>query len=176
MNRYLRLSLIGGLLVTAAGVSAADAPSDAKDFSRYQVIIDRSPFGQVSGAGAAAPLPNFATRFQFAGLVSSDEGPLQAILYDKDASRTYFCVEGEVIKSDNNPIDVKVVQIDPPPSAKLVLKCGVETATLQFEERAGGSAASRTPPVVPPGFKPPGSSIPMPNVTGSRRIPFRRTN
>ena len=182
MSGYRSFLLLGWLAVAMAfQLPAAELPAEssstnaAKDFNRYQIIIDRSPFGTVSAAGAAVPVPPFATRFQFVGLVSSNGSPAQAILFDKEGNRSHFCVEGEVIKSETDSTGVTVVKIETEPAAKVVLRRGLETATLHFEERP--STGVPQPPRMPSAFMPGGvqGGVPQPP-SGTRRIPFRRTN
>jgi len=142
----------------------------AQEFSRYQIVIDRSPFGPISASGAVMPEPNFAQRYQFVALVTSngDQGVVQAIIFDKEANRSFFRAQGESL--DNG---VKVERIDVEPVAKVVLKSGLETAQLVFQSRATAPAAM---PVPQPGVQP----APLPGPHGGpspvRRIPFRRGN
>jgi hypothetical protein len=173
MNIY-RVSILTGclLLLLTSRLPAEDPVGGAKDFGRYQVIVDRSPFGAVSAAGGATPVPNFATRFQFAGLISSNSGPLQAILYDKESKRTFFCMAGQKLALEGDLMEVKVEQIDPPPAAKVVLRRGLEPATLRFEEKTATPGAPQPPGGMPPGFATGGAPPPASDV---RRIPFRRT-
>ena len=88
-----------------------------------------------------------------------------AILQDKEANnRIYFKTEGETIGA------VTVVSISSSPGAKIVLKQGLETATLSLETKANVGAPAPAPAVNPtlPGQPSPG----VPNAL--RRIPFRR--
>jgi hypothetical protein len=87
-----------------------------------------------------------------------------AVLQDKEANnRIYFKTEGETIGA------VTVVSISQSPGAKVVLKQGLETATLSLETKATVGAPGPAPAVNPmPGQ--PATSVP----TGVRRIPFRR--
>jgi hypothetical protein len=138
-------------------------PESTHDFARYQIIIDRSPFGAIaSGPGPAAA---FAARFNFVGLVSSNgvQSRLQAIIQDKEGNRSYFKSEGEAIE------DIKVVKIEEKP-AKVVLQKGLESATLTFQEQ---SKVALPPPQAAPQQP---QAPPGPGVPGPRRIPFRRAN
>ncbi|MEI6085654.1 MAG: hypothetical protein WCS70_15325 [Verrucomicrobiota bacterium] len=144
----------------------------AEDFSRYQIVIDRSPFGPVTGPGPTEAAPGFSQRYQFVALVNSNggQGVLQAIIFDKEANRSYFRAQGDSL--DNN-VKVERIDLEPP---KLVLKSGLETAQLTFQARAAGPAPVA---IARPGMPPQAEAQPVPlpgqpNVI--RRIPFRRGN
>ncbi len=148
--------------------------ADTHTFSRYQIIVDRSPFGPVS-AGADIPQPNFAARFSFIGTAKLDENqPLLAIIQDKEANnRTYFKAAGETIGG------ATVVRIEKSPATKLVLKQGLEVATLTLETKTGvgAAAASAAPAAGQPTSQPPPQPGRAPATglpAGVRRIPFYR--
>jgi hypothetical protein len=163
-----------GVLVAAA-LSAAATPSaeETHGFARYQIILDRSPFGPVPGSAnpAAAAQPGFSQRLTLVGIVQSNgqDGVVQAIIDDKTGHRTYFKTEGEAID------DVKVLHIEIKPPQSVVVQRGLETATLTFPEPSATAAQ-------PPGARPPqpGSAMQSepnaPPPVGIRRIPFRRGN
>jgi hypothetical protein len=155
------------VLVLAETLVRGNEP--AHDFARYQVIVDRLPFGAMSGMGPDVAQPSFSARYTFVGTAKLDEAqPLMAIILDKEGSRTYFKSEGETIG------DATVVKIEKADKAqvKLVLKQGLEVATLMMETKASVGAAPPAPGAQPqptiPG-QPPGPPTP-----GVRRIPFRR--
>lgn len=136
--------------------------------SRYQIIIERSPFCAIPGSDKNAAQPNFSTRFTLVGVVNSNsvEQKLQAIIMDKEKNSTYFKSEGESIE------DVKILHIEPKP-AKVVIQKELETATLTYAERpnsTGPQPPAMAQPQAPPGFAP--GSPPRPG----GRIPFRRGN
>jgi hypothetical protein len=169
--------------VTTVAVLAARviaAAEEARDPDRYKVIVDRAPFC-ASAIAAAAAQPNFATRFAFVGVVSitEDDRPL-AIIQDKEQNnRIYFKAEGEMI--DNVKV-VKIEQSEQQTPSKLILRQGLEDATLSYQARAGGpqpggpimGMAQPTPGSVAPGTAAtvaPGFARTQPT---PRRIPFRR--
>ncbi|MCG3149246.1 MAG: hypothetical protein PCFJNLEI_02706 [Verrucomicrobiae bacterium] len=140
----------------------------AEDFSRYQIVIDRSPFGPVSAANTV-DVPQPLKRFQFVALVMSNgqAGVLQAIIHDQEANRSYFRAQGETL---DGGVRVERIDLDPP---KLVLKLGLETANLVFQDRPSGPAVAVVNPAQP--AQPAQAGRPnQPNVI--RRIPFRRGN
>jgi hypothetical protein len=160
------------MVATLGGVPAG-AAEPTRDFSRYQVILDRAPFGQMGASDKDIPPPPFSTRFAFVGIASEgDDQPLLAIIEEKDTKLVDFKAEGESIGT------VKVVKIEKSENGptKLVLKQDLEVATLTLEAKSGtgaaatpgGPAASGQP--AQPG-QPPGA---MPIQPGVRRIPFRR--
>ncbi len=187
----LRQALLCLLLINGAAFASAatNGSPPERDFSRYQPIIDRLPFGGAAGGALTANQPNFAGRFVLIGMVSSNfpSGKVQAILLDKTAqNKTYFRSEGEMIDG------TKVVKInDELPNRSVVLQQGLETATLTYEVRR-----TTVPRPAAFGTRPPGSPNPMagspepaegtavapdPTTTATvplpsspRRIPFRR--
>jgi hypothetical protein len=161
------LIMLGAVL--AAGVTGATTT----DFTRYQSIIDRSPFGQVQ-SNVPDAAPNWLANYVFCGLIQSNSGngAVQAIISTKDNNRWVFRAEGEIVDSD-----VVVQKIDQSQrSTKVVLKKGLETGTLAFPERTAVPMAAAPNPAMPPGVGAPppaaGGAVP-PTI---RRIPFRRGN
>jgi hypothetical protein len=135
--------------------------ADHPDFGRYQVIVDRAPFGANAGAPEAEAQPNFAARYGFIGLVKTQgAGPLLAMVQDKERNKNYFLAEGETIPNES----VKVLHIERSPS-KLVLQQGLETATLAYLPTGSAPPMTTAPP------QPPGPAAPP---VGRRRIPFMR--
>lgn len=157
-------------ITVAVSPLRAGAAEPTRDFSRYQIILDRAPFGQM-GASDNAPQPSFSTRFTFVGLASEDGQPLLAIIQENDTKHIDFKAEGESIGP------VKVVKIEKTENGptKLVLKQDLEVATLMLEAKPGSGAgpAPGQPALSRPA--PPGQpQMPMPIQPGIRRIPFRR--
>ena len=159
------LAAVSSVLSTGQTQQAADTHS----FSRYQVIVDRSPFGTPS-AGADAPQAPFATRFNFIGTAQlSDSEPLLAIVQDKEANnRIYFKSAGQAIGP------VTVVSVEKWPAAKLVLKQGLETATLTLETKPGAGKPAMSMGGGRPSFPSPAQPRGPAVSPGPRRIPFFR--
>lgn len=158
-------------LVAAAAVMVAMVPDarakETYEFSRYQVILDRGPFGPVTATEAAGATPGFASQLQLVGFVYSNSVLPQVIIQDKQANnRWYFRAEGELVN------EATVVSIDIA-ARKVVLQKGLEKATLAVEERPNTPAPTPAAQVQPPGA-PPGAQFPT--APGARRIPFRRSN
>lgn len=155
----------------ALGGGPSGATDSTHDFSRYQVILDRAPFGQMGASADNAPPPSFSTRFTFVGVASEgDDKPLLAIIQENDTKHVDFKAEGESIGR------VMVVKIERPETgpSKLVLKQDLEVATLTLDAKAGsGAAAGKAPTSGQPG-SPGQPQTPVPIQPGVRRIPFRR--
>jgi hypothetical protein len=158
--------------VTAGlGGVAAGAVEPTRDFSRYQIILDRAPFGQMGASADNAPQPSFSTRFTFVGTASEgDDQPLLAIIQENDTKHVDFKAEGESIGT------VKVVKIEKSENGptKLVLKQDLEVATLVLDAKPGTGAAPAGPSAPGQPAQPGLPGIPMPIQPGTRRIPFRR--
>ena len=162
---------MNGLVIALVILSTAVA-DESQDFGRYQIIIDRSPFGHVTASGMSGSTPGFAQRFQLVGIVTSTGLPTtpQAVLFDKEANRSWFKSEGEMI--DGN-IRVVKIQDSFTNKAKVMLQCGLETATLTFAEHPNMPVTTTPPTGQPP--QPTSGSIPERQpIIG--RIPLRRSN
>ena len=150
-------------LFLAGGVGAAEP-----GLGPYQVIVDKAPFGAVAAAGPSA-LPSALARYAFVGLVQSANGQLQAIIQDKQTKQCSFKAEGEMLD------DVKVQKIEEAlPGRRLVLRRGLETGTLSYEQPRAGAPGPAAPVTL-------GTMVPLPATTDGamltnmpRRIPFRR--
>ncbi len=170
IQRLLRNTAIVCALAGGQVYAAVQATDELHDFSRYQVIIDRLPFGAMSTADNA-PQPPFSARFTFVGTVKEDETkPLLAIIFDKQENLPLFKAEGEMIG------DISVVKIEMADKAptKLTLKQGLEVATLFMETKTSIGAAPPAPAIQPQPAVPGLPVAPVPVQPGVRRIPFRR--
>ena len=153
--------------LVGSAICAADA---LHDFSRYQIIVDRMPFGAMSGTENVQQ-PPFSARYTFVGMAKEDDTkPLLAVIFDKEGSQTYFKAEGDTI---GDTTVVKIEKTDKGP-VKLVLKQGLEVATLLLETKTGVGAAPAAPGAQPQPAIPGVAPGPAPVQPGVRRIPFRR--
>jgi len=153
-----------GLLLAAAAWAAPTV-------DRYQVIVERSPFGKIEGSGGvlSATASNFLARFAFVGVIGSPGGAggQLAVILDKAANESHFKSPGETIG------DVVVERIEETkPKRRLLLRRGIETGALVFGE---GAPAASVPTMARPALTPappgaPGSEVPVPR----RRVPFIR--
>jgi hypothetical protein len=143
-------------------------------FERYQVIVDRSPFGAAPAAGGpVAPAPGWAEAFTFVGVVP-DPFSTNVLAIIQDRERSYLRAVGETIG------EAKVKDIVAAGRAsQLLLQRGLEVVPLRFKDPAAGGVpplpvmAAGTPgvPTVQPGGGPPAGGATVPP---RRRIPFRR--
>ncbi len=158
--------MLCAMLATLGGFPAGAADA-TRDFSRYQIILDRAPFGKMDASADNAPQPGFSTRFAFVGIASEGpDQPLLAIIEEKDTKHVDFKAEGESIGTVNV---VKIERSENGPT-KLVLKQDLEVATLVLETKPGVGAAAAPGQPAQPG-QPPRQ---MPMQPSARRIPFRR--
>lgn len=163
------------VLLLMAGLAVARAHGiETVGFDRYQVIVERSPFGTPAGGGGpAAPAPGWADAFTFVGVVP-DPGTTNVLAIIQDKERAYLRAAGEMIG------DVKVKEIVVAGRAsQLVLQRGLETAPLRFKDPAGGGvpplpAMAAGTPGVPTVQAPVVANQPSGTVPPRRRIPFRR--
>jgi hypothetical protein len=159
-----------GLLIVAGWLLLNSVWAEGQNLGPYQVIIDKAPFGAVAASGPGVT-PSAMSRYGFVGLVQSGNGQLQAIIQDKQTKQCYFKAEGEMLE------DVKVQKIEEAlPGRRLVLRRGVETGTLNYEQPRAAVPAT---PGVPSSGPVIGLSVPTPTGTTlstnmPRRIPFRR--
>jgi hypothetical protein len=172
MTSAFVLSTLLMAVAVAPGAGVSKTSTNVHNFERYKVILDRSPFSPPAGS-ADIPVPGFATRFSFIGTAQTNEtAAIEAFIQDKEANnRIYVKSEGGTISTPQGA--VSIVSIDQSPRAKLVLKQGLETATLTMETKASVGAA---PPSAPnPEANPFLPGRPTPGIpSGARRIPFRR--
>ena len=156
------------VLSMSVGGTVACAADATHDSGRYQIIVDRAPFGQMVVGGPDSQQPPFATRFTFVGTAQLDpDKPVMAIIMDKEGNHVHFKAEGDTIGN----ISVVSIEKADKGTTKLVLKQGLETATLLLEPKTAGGVA-------PPGGGQPGQPgqppTSQPNQPALRRIPFRR--
>jgi hypothetical protein len=164
-----RRAALCGLVIAVNGATAHAATDATHDFARYQVILDHAPFGAMAGPSTDTQQPPFSARFTFVGTVKlSDNEPLQAIILDKEGNHVYFKAEGE----DVGTVVVFKIDKDDKAGAKLVLKQGLEIATLVMDGKSAGTAPGPGAPAAP-GQPPPPGQPPIPG-PGVRRVPFRR--
>lgn len=157
------------LLITLTCVLWTGARAEtAQDFSRYQIIIDRSPFGAVKTAAvdSAANTPTFQ-RYQLVAIVVSNGGlgPVQAGIFDRESNRSYYLAAGESIDTG-----LKVIKIDERPPVKVELMAGLERAQLTFQDRPSTPAAPVAGGIRPP-FTPGNPSPNPPPPPRGGRVP-----
>jgi hypothetical protein len=164
-----RLAALCGLVVAVCGAVARATDDATHDFARYKVILDHEPFGAMAGPSPDAQQPSFSARYTFVGMEKmSDDEPLLAIILDKEGNHVYFKGEGE----DVGTAVVVKIEKDEKAGAKLVLKQGLEVATLVMDGKSAGTAPAPGAPGAP--GQPPQPGQPLIPGPGVRRVPFRR--
>lgn len=127
-------------LGACAIVAATETGEDLQ--ARYQVILDRVPFGIVPpGRFGQGPL-GFG-RYAFVGLVSPDgeSSNRVAVIHDRISNTYHFKAEGEQID------DVKVLRLENTPSGrKLLLQRGSDIMTLTYAQPVTPSGAAQPNP------------------------------
>ena len=161
--------VIGILGLAVAGwIAGAAAAADTPDLSRYQVIMDHTPFGNVTGGNLAESGPGWSSDLVFLGRVTLTNQQVQAVILKKSTNHSVYKAEGETFD------DIKVLRIESGPRVpRVVLQRGLEKATLDFQPAGPPTAVGAAPPPGPPGApgQPPGMP-PMPPT--ARRLTFRR--
>ena len=125
MKRVLQIGWISLMAVTVAFGTAQ------YDFSRYQIIIDRKPFGEPP---PPPPLPtkatpqaeSFARNIRLSGLVEKDDGSIQVGFVDKQSNKSYFLSEGE----SEDGIELVSASYE---DEEAVLQKGGEMAVIQLQ-------------------------------------------
>ena len=186
-SRGLAMLLFALVAAGAAGPARADADKEGE--GRYQVVIDRAPFGTVTGV--AEKVPGFAERLMFVGLVPSatTNQPL-AVLYDSSRNRSVLVAVGDSVGAPGDPAnrpgdDIRVVKVDVQgENSSVTIQHGIDTARLTLKTRETPLPSAGAGPV-PPMPMPAGAGAmtvpgqaPTPGGTGvllptRRRIPFR---
>ena len=93
MKKYLHAGVLG--LIAGAALAVETPP----DFTRYQVILDRKPFGTAPIAPVAAPIVtpenSFAKTIRMSALLETDDGGVRVGLIDTAANKNFFLSVGE---------------------------------------------------------------------------------
>lgn len=99
------------------------------DFSRYQVVIDRKPFGEVApivvpGAADLAAAESFAKDYEMKGIID-DGDKIQVCILDKKTNKHIYLDIGQEISG----MQLVSVNYD---NEEAVLKMGVETTVIKL--------------------------------------------
>jgi hypothetical protein len=111
-------------------VSAAWAAESPPDFSRYQVILDRKPFGTIPPptieTPAITPENSFAKSIRLSALLETDDGGIRVGLIDQTSNKNFFLGVGE---SEEGIELVSASYKD----EEAVLKKGAEMAVIKLQ-------------------------------------------
>ncbi len=125
--------------VCAAGLfSSAAALADTPAFQKYQVIIDRKPFGAAPPPQNNAPVVNvpkadsFAKSLRLSMIIEADDGEMRVGFVDNRTSKSYSLMAGE----SEDGIELVTASFE---DEEAILKSGQEMALLklasgEFEE------------------------------------------
>ncbi len=135
---------------TPPAVAVPTAAAEPLDFSRYQPILDRQPFGEVApveagGDAAAAPSAEAVLKDYELKAIIEDGGKLQAGILDKRTSKHVYLAAGESLDG------MQLVSLDYD-TEQAVLQRDAETVVLKLRPAQEGEAAAGEPPPAPPAF------------------------
>ena len=164
-----------GICTGALAAVTAGAITPPPEFDRYQVILDRQPFGEVlvsttpatNGTATATVVAGpggEALGLRACSLIRVDGGEMRAGLVEVKTSKSYFLTPGETLEG------IKLVSADYD-TEEIVIQRGAEMAILRlkeasstekkatasplavsklsFEERRKAAEQQRTPPPAP---------------------------
>lgn len=144
------------LALLAVGTAVADIPAPA--FDRYQIILDRKPFGELPPPVQEAPKPPpeqvIAKFYRLCSIVQEDDGTLKVGIVDTRGNKFTVLSPGQ---SENGLTVVEASYKD----ETAVLQLGEE---MQLLELKSGAATAMTPGGAKPQIAaaPPGPTPPMP--------------
>lgn len=126
--------VVCGLAVLGARSASALVPRQV-DFERYQVILDRQPFGEppveAGAPDAAAQAASWTKDFRLCMITETDDGQIRVGLVRLSDSRTYYLSVGE------SEDDIQIVDADFEEESALVKK-GSDERWLAMNDEAGG--------------------------------------
>lgn len=150
------------------GIMGIPARSEEYNLERYQVIINRAPFGSVAsadaqGAAAANAAAELAARqYRLTMLVDEGSGGACAGIVDAQTQKSYVLFKGEPTPEG---MELKEVRME---SEEAVIRIGMDIITLKISSGAGAmpnapgssrmSGVSRSRPYSGRSYGPPGSS------------------
>ncbi len=118
-------------VVFAVSLCLFAAVGSVQDFSYYQPIIDRKPFGEVippdpkALAGKQSPEESFVKDFELKSIVEDSDSSLQVGILDKRNNKTFYLKAGERYH------DISLVSVDYD-AEEIVIKKENETATIKM--------------------------------------------
>lgn len=161
--------LCAALCVATGMVCAAEIPT-AFPASRYQTMIDKSPFTLATPAVAPSaptgpPPDSFAKDYYLVGIAKLNNKEFVTIASHVDQTQRFSLFKGE-----QGPEGITVASVSWEPGiakSKVMLKKGTEFGSITFDEAAqAGAAEGQAPPMPPqpvPGIQRPGMRPPLHN-------------
>lgn len=150
----------------------ADGLPEAQPITRYQKMLENSPFGTSTApttVPTGPPAPPWSEDFAVTGVMSMAMGSKYVATVSRKSDNSRFTLETGV----PSPQGIELVSVqwsDSPGQTRVTVKKGTEFGTLVFDQaatKAAPSAPLRIPPAPTP--PPPGTFIPP----GSRPVPGR---
>lgn len=129
--KLLKILLFVWVAVASAGgaaVALADVPG--MDFSRYQLILDRKPFGELTAplvnAPSGPPPESFAKSLRLSTIIETDDGMMKVGFVDTRNNKSYMLTPGE----SQDGIELVSASWD---DEEAVLRQGGEMALLKLQ-------------------------------------------
>lgn len=167
-----RIKVICAGILTAfilCGGETALSVVPGHDFLRYQIILDKKPFGEITPSEASqpqAPLGDvFSKEFEMKAIVDDGTG-VRVGLLDKKTNKSFFLGVGESGEG------LQLVSVDYDKEEAVVKKDG-ETAVVKLrpDKDKGKDMAAALPAAVPAGMNELPFQPPVPSASAARR-PF----
>lgn len=120
--------IIVGICLCGCAVVAANTPG----FDRYQVIVDRKPFGEAPPPPEPpppkpiSPSESFARTLRLCALLEMDDGTIRVGLVDNKTKKDFFLSEGDIVEG----IELVSASYD---EEEAVLRKGSEMAVIQLQ-------------------------------------------
>ncbi len=154
-SSLLSLLLVGGVIGTGFVLAESEIPQQAP-FSRYQVMLDKSPFAVATAVAAPAATPNFAKDLYVANAARTADGAVVTIASSTDKNfkkylNTAAPVDGFAITNIEWSEKVGATRVT-------ITKDG-QVATLSFNQALLAQPAANAPPSAA-AQQPPAANIP----------------
>ena len=127
----IRKNVIGSMLLLI-GMLVCIVAANTHDFQRYQVILDRKPFGEAPPDPTPTPPPplkaseSFARSLRLCALLELDDGSIRVGLVDNTTKKDFFLSEGEIVEG----IELVSASYE---EEEAVLRKGSEMAVIQLQ-------------------------------------------
>lgn len=116
--------------VILALLAALPAVADVPDFSRYQIILDRKPFGQPPPVDTTpppiSPAESFARTLKMTALLETDDGGVRIGLFDQQGNQSFFLSVGQT----ENGVELVSADYD---KEEAVIRKGSEMAVIKLQ-------------------------------------------
>ncbi|MEP6936587.1 MAG: hypothetical protein ABI871_00805 [Chthoniobacterales bacterium] len=156
---------------------AADNIPKAAEFSRYEAMMNRSPFAVATAVAAPAAAPDFAKDLYVANAARSADGDLVTIASSSDKNLKEYLTNREPNKSGYSISNIE--WSDKIGATKVTISKDGQFATLTFNQalvtQPLTNQSQMVQPVIAPALQPAGMAVPNPNVVRPAPIPMLPT-